>query len=116
MRTYNPTTLAFMTHFHRERDSYDRVVSSDKEAFKKALFNVVTNRTSGRPGPTFRFARYCGKEYCYFPDPTEEGIQQYSDFLTKNGYIYNDIKSNQFDLSGFPPDVDTTIYNNMCNS
>ena len=111
MRTYNPTPMTFITHFHRDSDGYTRVPSTERDRFKQALFNVVNNRTSGRPAVAIRFARYCGKRYSYFPDPTENGIEQYSRFLTEGGYKYSDIKSSQFDLSGFPPSVDSDDIN-----
>ena len=106
MRTFNPTTLAFITHFHHLHETkFKRVKArSHPNKFKLAVFNVVTNRTSGLPATYFDFARYLQKEYCYFPSPTE--MRKFLKFLIETLRSFRTIQSRQFDMTGFPPSID----------
>ena len=60
MRFMNPTTMTFISHFHRHGTDFTRVPLRDdeKERFKVALFNVVHLRTSGKPVIAFLFAKF----------------------------------------------------------
>jgi len=117
IRTYNATTLTFISSFHLKKDYNFQTIKvangGGKKLLKEALFQAVVNRTSGVPAIFQRYAYYEGRKHlleekwetakCYIPGPGLDDVEEFEEFLLGGKYNYGDIRSAQFNLDGFPP-------------